>query len=92
MGYKACQKFSENFNLKFSTNPNTAKFKTKCIVFSPKANERLGLPPIMLKDLPLPWVDHLNHLGNTLQCDNTMTIDMTANRAKFIGKVHYLNQ
>ena len=61
-------------------------------MFSQKATERLGLPKIMLGDVSLPWVEKLNHLGNTLQSDNSMKIDITAKRAKFIGKVVSLNQ
>ena len=87
-----CQHFSENFNLKFSTNPDTVKSKTKCIVFSPKVNERRGLSPIRLAGVSLPWVEDLKHLGNTFQSDNSMTIDMTLKRAKFIGKIHSINQ
>ena len=87
-----CQTFADNSNLKFSTNPDTVKSKTKCIVFSPKANERRGLAPIKLAGVPLPWVDDLKHLGNTVQSDNSMAIDVTQKRAKFIGKILSLNQ
>ena len=88
-----CQTFAENSNLKFSTNQqNVAKSKTKCIIFSSKAAEKRGVSPILLGNVPLPWVDHLNHLGNVMQCDNSMTNDISIKRAKFIGKVHSLNQ
>ena len=87
-----CQNFADNFNLKFSTNPDTVKSKTKCIVFSQKACDRRGLSPILLKGLPLPWVEDLKHLGNTLQSDNSMKIDISVKRGQFIGKVHSLNQ
>ena len=62
-----CQHFSENFNLKFSFNPDTVKSKTKCIVFSPQVNERRGLSPIRLAGVSLPWVEDLKYLGNTFQ-------------------------
>ena len=68
------------------------KSKTKCIVFSQKVSDRRGLPPIMLSGNPLPWVENLKHLGNTLQSDNSMKIDISVKRATFIGKVHSLNQ
>ena len=87
-----CQKFADNFNLKFSTNPNMVKSKTKCIVFSQKVSDRRGLPPIMLSGNPLPWVEDLKHLGNTLQSDNSMKTDISVKRAIFIRKVHSLNQ
>ena len=87
-----CQTFADKSNLKFSTNPDTVKSKTKCIVFSPKANERRGLSPINLGGISLPWVGDLKHLGNTVQSDNSMVIDITVKRAQFIGKIHSLNQ
>lgn len=87
------QKFADKFNLKFSTNPtNIAKSKTKCIIFSPKVSERRGVSQIILDGVPLPWVEDLKHLGNTVQSDNSMTIDMTVKRANFVGKIHSLNQ
>ena len=61
-------------------------------MFSSKPKDKLEVPPIMLSDLPLPWVESLNHLGNTLQSDNSMNLDLTSKRAKFIGKIHSLNQ
>ena len=42
--------------------------------------------------MPLPYVDKLNHLGNTVQSDNSMKDDVCVKRAKFIGKVNSLNQ
>ena len=63
------------------------------LITSPsKPCERRGLPPILLSGLPLPWVEDLKHLGNSLQSDNSMKIDISVKRAKFIGKVHSLNQ
>ena len=88
-----CQKFAEKFNLTFSTNPqNVTKSKTKCIIFSSKVTERRNVSPILLDGVPLPWVEDLKHLGNIVQSDNSMTTDITVKRAKFIGKVHSLNQ
>ena len=34
----------------------------------------------------------MKHLGNTLQCDNSMDHDLNIKRAKFIGKMHSLGQ
>ena len=61
-------------------------------MFSSQASERRGLAPIMLSGVPLPWVEDLKHLGNTVQSDNSMSIDLTIKRAQFVGKVHSLNQ
>ena len=87
-----CQKFTERKNLKFSTNPNPEKSKTKCIVFSKKQRDLRDIAPIRLNGDPLPWVQQVKHLGNILQCDNSMKIDCTLKRGRFIGKVHSLMQ
>ena len=54
--------------------------------------ERRNVSPIIFDGVPLPWVEDLKHLGNIVQSDNSMTTDITVKRAKFIGKVHSLNQ
>ena len=87
-----CEKFTRKKNLKFSTNPNPDKSKTKCIVFSKKTKDLKDVAPIMLNNDPLPWVQQVKHLGNILQCDNSMNIDCTIKRGKFIGKVNSLLQ
>ena len=87
-----CQEFTEKKNLKFSTNPDAAKSKTKCIVFSKKKKELKNVAPILLNGDPLPWVQQVKHLGNILQCDNSMKIDCAMKRGRFIGKVNSLLQ
>ena len=87
-----CQKFTKKKNLKFSTNPDAAKSKTKCIVFSKKAKNLKNVSPILLNGDPLPWVQQVKHLGNVMQCDNSMQIDCTLKRGKFIRRVNSLLQ
>ena len=87
-----CDRFTKMKNLKFSTNVDPSKSKTKCIVFSKKRKEQLGVAPVMLNGDPLPWVRQVKHLGNVLQCDNSMKIDCTLKRGKFIGKMNSLLQ
>ena len=87
-----CQKFEIKKNLKFSTNENSDKSKTKCLVFSRSQKNRFNLPPVLLDGNPLPWVSKVKHLGNMLQCDNSMKIDLGQKRGKFIGKVLSLLQ
>ena len=87
-----CQQFAIKRKLKFSTNPNPSKSKTKCIMFP--ANKRFSCAPapILLNGDPLPWVAEVKHLGNTLESDNSMTRDCSIKRAKFIGKLNSLSQ
>ena len=87
-----CQDFASSKNLQFSTNENPKKSKTKCLVFSKKAIERGNIEPIKLAGVPLPWVSQVKHLGNMLQQDNSMKVDMGQKRGKFIGKMQSLFQ
>ena len=61
-------------------------------MFTRKANDRNAVSPIHLGGVPLPWVGQVKHLGNTLQSDNSMRVDMSIKRGRFIGKVNSLLQ
>ena len=87
-----CAGFAESRNLKFSTNPDPKKSKTKCLIFSKQARARQDVLPVLLNGDPLPWVENAKHLGNKLQCDNSMKQDMAMKKGKFIGKVNSLAQ
>ena len=87
-----CGKFAKEKNLKFSTDSNPVKSKTKCIVFSKSSRDRLHVAPVHLNSDPLPWVTQVKHLGNVLQSDNSMKIDCTLKRGRFIGKTNSLLQ
>ena len=86
------QSFASKKSLKFSTNVNPDKSKTKCLIFSKKSKDRVGILPVLLDNAPLPWVSQVKHLGNLLQVDNSMRLDISLKRAKFIGKVSSLLQ
>ena len=85
-----CEVFAAAKSLKFSTHADPIKSKTKCIIFSKK--KVTPVSPITLNGDPLPWVKEVKHLGNILQCDNTMKVDCVSKRGKFIGKVNSLLQ
>ena len=87
-----CDRFTRRKNLKFSTNPDPNKSKTKCIIFSKKSKDQKDVAPIILNGDPLPWVKKLKHLGNILPSDNSMKIDCTVKRGNFIGKMNSLLQ
>ena len=40
----------------------------------------------------MPYVNTFAYPGNSLSCDNSMTKDISIKRAKFISKVHSMNQ
>ena len=87
-----CVDFTSRMNLKFGTNLDPSKFKTKCIAFAKKKRDRQNLDPIKLDGLPLPWVDKVNHLGCLLDAENSMKTDILNKRAKFVGKVNSIMQ
>ena len=87
-----CSEFAGRKNLKFGTNADPVKSKTKCIVFSKNKKDFKNLLPLKLLGCPLPWVDKVKHLGNTLQNDNSMSLDILQKRGKCIGKVNSLLQ
>ena len=87
-----CERFAKARKLKFSTNVNPAKSKTKCVIFTKVKDMKNDVAPIILNGNPLPWVESFKHLGNILQSDNSMRADCLAKRAKFIGKVNSLLQ
>ena len=87
-----CETYAKVMKLKFSTNVDPVKSKTKCLAFSKVKNLKERLAPIILNGNPLPWVDRVKHLGNILESDNSMRADCLAKRGKFIGKVNSLLQ
>ena len=52
----------------------------------------MGVAPVKLNGDNLPWVSELKHLGNVLECSNTMQRDIAIKRGKFIGKLNSLSQ
>ena len=89
---KIAEEFAKSRSLKFSTNPDPKKSKTKCLVFSKLARARQDILPILLNGDPLPWVDTVKHLGNKLESDNSMKQDIAMKKGIFIGKVNSLAQ
>ena len=87
-----CEKFAKSRRLKFSTSPNPAKSKTKCVMFAKGRAAKCNVAPILLNGDPLPWVEKAKHLGNILQNDNSMKDDTLAKRGKLIGKIHSILQ
>ena len=87
---KTCEEFAASHNLSSSTDPDPAKYKTKCMAFLKKPRE---LPEMILCGNPLPWVTSLKHLGTrvTNQIDGCQ-MDMKQKIAMYIDKNCNLNQ
>ena len=54
-----CEHYASEHNLKFSTNANIAKSKTKCMIFSDPIINTANICPLMLN----VNVNELKHLG-----------------------------
>jgi hypothetical protein len=87
---KTCEEYASVHNLKFSTDTNPEKCKTKLMAFLKKPRI---LPSLELCGNPLPWVDKIKHLGNTIS--NVMDgnqMDCKVKTAKYIDKNNTLCQ
>ena len=87
---ETCENYALEHNLKFSTDANPVKCKTKCIAFMKQEHP---LSCVQLCGVPLPWVDGGLHLGNNISNKTRgMGQDIKIKRAQFINKNNELNQ
>ena len=81
---KICEKYASSHNLRFSTDPNPVKCKTKCISF---LHKQRNLNPLILCGTQLPWVDNFKHLGNFIVNNgNFIKQDTNIKRAQYVTK------
>ena len=69
---RKCEKYGEEHNIVFSTDPNPTKSKSKCLYMNGKKNNVTYPTPVMLYGKPLPFVPDAVHLGNFL-CEDVKT-------------------
>ena len=60
-----CETFSSSHSMLFSSVPNPAESKTKCLFFSRKRKVS-KFKKVMLNGYVLPWVESDKHLGSLL--------------------------
>ena len=85
---RTMEEYAESHNLRFSTDPDPKKCKTKCLAFLKKPRE---LPSMKLCGNPLPWVDSVKHLGITMtNCLDGRQKDVMSKRARFIQRSNEL--
>ena len=87
-----CEKYVENHGLKFSTDQDPKKSKTRCLTFLQR--ERV-IKPVKLCGNQLPWVNTCKHLGNTIVSSrgkDIRTHDIKIKRATFINKCNEIMQ
>ena len=84
------ESYANDHGLKFSTDADPRKSKTKCIswMHSPRP-----LPKMRLCGNTLPWVDEILHLGNTFTNNpHSLEQDMKIKNAKYVTKNIEINQ
>ena len=80
-----CEHFALKNNIKFSTDANPDRSKSKAIyVTGPRGGGDLKPAPLLLCGRALPWVARADHLGHALSEDGTMRKDAQEKRARFI--------
>ena len=86
-----CSSYAKSHNLKFSTNDNPTKSKTKCMAF---LRQNRKLDELVLDGKPLPWVSSVKHLGTTITnaFGGRLDQDLLEKRAQYIAKNNELNQ
>ena len=85
-----CEEYAASHNLKFSTDPDPVKCKTKLMAFLKKPRE---LPSLLLCGTLLPWVDKVKHLGNTITNNNDRNQhDAKIKTSRYIDKNNSLMQ
>ena len=86
-----CETFANSHGLKFSTDLDPKKCKTKCTAF--KVNKSTSLKDLKLCGNVLPWVNEFKHLGNTITNDRLRTNkDIAIKRAQFVAKAVEIEQ
>ena len=93
-----CETFANSHSMLFSTDPNPAKSKTKCLFFSRTKSSDQILNVELNGDL-LPWVTTAKHLGNNLSTKINFSSyspetksDLLCKRAILFDKVHQILQ
>ena len=84
------EEHAASHNLKFSTDPNPPKCKTKCLPYLKKPIELVSMK---LCGNPLPWVNTVKHLGITVtnMIDGCQS-DIISKRARYIQRSNELLQ
>ena len=82
------ENYADKHNIKFSTNPDPIKSKTKGIIFrSPHHKSTIEPEKVMLSGNCLPWVEGAKYLGNYVTDKvNGLQSDITQKRAKYIKR------
>ena len=79
-----CEKYANDHNFKFSTDPNPKNCKTKCIAFMKK--KKKDLSGLRICGNNLPWVESGKHLGvNLNDKSDCLRYDIKIKRAQSLS-------
>ena len=84
---KTCESFALRNNLQFSTDPNPAKSKSKCIFMIGKKKNLPKPAPLILSGKELPWVATATHLGHELMRVGTWIMMLVSRELSSSGRV-----
>ena len=62
---EVCEDYGQRYNISFSTDPNPAKSKSKCIFMVGERRNMTKPVNLMLGGTPLPWVSSHSHTPMT---------------------------
>ena len=80
---QVCERYDEDHNLQFSTDPEPSKSKTKCFYMCGQPDTEYPMA-LKLCGQELPWVKHATHLGHELHQTCSMEFDANMKRGEFI--------
>ena len=78
--------FVKEVGLRFSTDPDPAKSKSKAIFVTGTRRNLTPPAPLLLSGRPLPYVKHATHLGHEFSETGSMDLDTRMRRGAFIGR------
>ena len=73
--------YATEHNMTFSVSDDMKKSKSKCLFFNIGKEDKPD--NVLLYGKPLPWVDHVDHLGHTIHSSGNQELDCKQARAKF---------
>ena len=82
-----CERYREEQNMVFSTDPVLAKSKNKCMLLCGQDRVAIYPAPVKLRGRDLTWAETALHLGHTLHQNGKMHEDTKICRAIFIDRL-----
>ena len=86
------ENYAEQYNIKYSTDINPNKSKSKCIYMVGNKREMAKPAPLQLCGKILQWVESATHLGHTLHASGSMEQDAKVSRARYIDQTVEVRQ